>query len=351
MFRPDPGPRGAATSDLDFSDHGYVASRLVRRAAFKIRAARRPETVTALQWLSEPANQSRMVFVVGAARSGTTAIQRALSASREVFLFGEANFFWENLRPGFRARYNTKHRAFGWPPSKLNECPAVAPEDATWVEAVVALASQNRFVGDKIPFGGYREGQWPSEFLAFHRRHFHGAAYILAFRNPRDAILSPSSTLGVQNLVPWARSYIAAQRALIRLRVNFPRTVPVFLETIGSATFRAIERCLNCELPLLSSVLRRTEESPNDPERVPLELRATVADLEALYPKLHGAVSAVASGCSDPELDAIDRGLAELYRRLDPLYYSMKSRLARLRSKVTTASRMANNFIRRHAYR
>src|SRR6267378_1803430 len=99
MFTLTSAARSAYTRDLDFSDRRYVASRLTRRAAFELRAARRPVTRAALAWLSEPANQARMVFVVGAARSGTTALQNALSTSPEIFVLGEANFFWENLRP------------------------------------------------------------------------------------------------------------------------------------------------------------------------------------------------------------------------------------------------------------
>jgi hypothetical protein len=347
MSSPAPIARHPSKNDLDFSDHRYVASRLIRGMAFELRAARRPAMIASLARLMEPANQSRMVFIVGAARSGTTALQTALNASEDVFLFGEAFFFWENFRPGFRARYNEKHRRFGYPPSKLNDCPAVAPEDGTWLETVVALASQYRLVGDKIPFGGYRAGQWPSEFLAFHRRHFHEAAYVLTFRNPRDAILSPRSSWGIQNLVPWARSYIAAQRALIRLRLNFPRTVPVFLETVGPETFQAIEHCLDTPIPSLASIVRRMDESAREPDRIPPELRETVQDLEVLYPSLCEAVNGATASRSDASLDAADARLAELYRRLDPLHYSAHARLARLRSRAMTASRLAWEALRR----
>jgi hypothetical protein len=345
MSGPAPIYPGLSKNDLDFSDHRYLASRLIRRAVFELRAARRPATMAALAQLTQPAQQSRMVFVVGPARSGTTALQTGLNTNEDVFLLGEAFFFWENLRRGFRSRYNAKHREFGFPPSKQNDCPPVAPADGTWVDTVAALAVQYRFVGDKIPFGGYRAGQWPSEFLAFQRRYFHGAAYFLTFRNPRDAILSPRSTWGIQDLVPWARSYIAAQRVLIRLRRMFPRTVPIFLETVGPETCSAIERCLNHSIPHLSLILRRMDASPFDPEQIPPELRETVTDLDALYPALCEAVSVAGDGRSDAPLDAIDARLEGFYRRLDPLYYSVGARLARLRSRVITASRHARSLL------
>jgi hypothetical protein len=338
-------------NNLDFSDRPYLASRLARRALFELRAARRPATLAALTQLSEPAQQSRMVFIVGAARSGTTALQTALSTNPEVFLFGEANFFWENLRPRFRARYNAKHRMFGYPPSKLNDCPVVAPERATWSETLTALASDYRFVGDKISFGGYKEGRWPSEFLSFHRRYFHGAAYLLLFRNPRDTILSARSTFGIQNLVPWARAYIAAQRVLIRLRLHFPRTVPVFLETVDANTFQTIEHCLNYSLPLAPSVFRRMDESARDAQQVPPELSRVVNDLAAMYPALRDAVFQFDSSRSTSPFEAIDARLTGIYKRLDPLYYSFGARLDRLRSKVRTGARITMNSLRLRADR
>jgi hypothetical protein len=270
-----------------------------------------------LAQLSAPENQRRMLFVVGAARSGTTALQTALNASDDVFLLGEANFFRENLKRGFRARYNARHQVFGFPPSKQNDCPAVAPERGAWVETVAGLLAQHRLVGETIAFGAFEPGQWVSEFLAFQRRYFPAAAYILAFRNPRDAILSPATTWGVQELMPWAKSYIEATRGLIRLRRDFPRTVPVFLETIEPATVLAIERCLDCPMPQFSALMFSQAASPPDPARIPAELRETMTELDLLYPVLREAAVSVEGSGSGSALAAIDAELAAVQRGLD----------------------------------
>jgi hypothetical protein len=316
MFNPSAPVPSVTALDLEGLDLRRLTNRLIRRVNLARRAAMRPATVATLARLSEPASQRRMLFVVGAARSGTTAMQTALNASAEVFLLGEANLFRENLKPGFRARYNAQHRDGGLPPSKQTECPEVAPENTTWVEIVAALAMQHRFVGEKVAFGAYEPDRFVSEFLAFHRRHFHAAAYILAFRNPRDAILSPRSTWGIQTLAPWALSYITATRGLIRLRRNFPRTVPVFLETVEHSTFRRIEQCLDCPMPQLSAHMFRKAASPCDPERVPPELRETVAELEGLYPMLREAIESGSASDPNEALDSIDGHLAGLRRRL-----------------------------------
>lgn len=299
--------------------NGAHLTDLIRRANLTLRGAIRRDSVATLARLTQPHNQERMLFVVGAARSGTTALQAALNASHDIFLLGEANFFRENLKRGFRARYNARHRAFGHPPSKQNDCPAVALEDGTWVETLEALAQRHRFVGEKVAFGAFRPDRWIGEFLAFQTRYFQRAAYILTFRNPSDAILSPRGTWGVPQLGPWAAAYIATARGLVHLRREFPRTVPVFLETVGQSTFQAIERNLGCPLPQLSLMVASRSESARERHQVPPELRETIDALEALYPELRYAVENFGSSGSGHRLDAIDAALAGLRARLGPV--------------------------------
>jgi len=300
-------------------ENGEHVTDLVRRANLALRGAIRRDSVAMLARLTQPHNQVRMLFVVGGARSGTTALQAALNASHDIFLLGEANFFRENLKSRFRARYNARHRAFGHPPSKLNDCPAVAPEDGTWVETLEALAQQHRFVGEKVAFGAFRPDRWIGEFLAFQARYFRRAAYILTFRNPSDAILSPRGAWGVAQLMPWATAYIVTARGLVHLRREFPRTVPVFLEAVGQSTFQAIERELGCPLPQLSLMVASRSKLPHGRHQVPLELRETIDALEALYPELRHAVETYSASGSSHGLDTIDSELVRLRARLEPV--------------------------------
>jgi hypothetical protein len=211
-----------------------------------------------------------------------------------------------------RSSYNAQHRYEGLPANKQTVCPLVAPENGTWVETLEALAVHHRFVGEKIAFGAFEPDRFVSECLAFQHRYFHAGAYVLMFRNPRDAILSPRSAWTIQNLMTWAISYIVATRGLIRLRRNFPRTVPVFLETIEPATFQAIEKCLDCSMPGLPTVMVRMEESPRDPEQIPVPLQDVIGGLEALYPELRAAVLNAGRRDSDAGLGRIDSQLAAL---------------------------------------
>jgi hypothetical protein len=280
--------------------------------------------------LSDVASQRNMLFVVGVARSGTSAMQTALGLNDQVFLFFEANFFSENLKPGFRERYNARHILTGAP----YRCPAVAQPNSSWVEILNGLKQQYRFVGEKIAFGPHEPDRWITEFLAFHKRHFPEAAYVLMFRNPRDTIFSPRTKWGVENLLPWTRSYVAGQRALIRLRLNFPRTVPVFMETADSATFQSIEQCVGQAMPHLADAFQAKRQSPQDSDLGPGELQRVVAELETLYPTLREEISNSGYGRSGSTLLRIDASLAEIFQRLDRLHYAPGARLERLRRKL-----------------
>jgi hypothetical protein len=322
VFDPSLPAASLLALNLEGAERRHLANRLLRRLNLARRAALRPAIIATLKRLSEPEFQRRMLFVVGAARSGTTGMQNAFNASDHVFLLGEANLFRENLKPGFRKRYNDRHIGNGLPPSKQTDCPSVALEEGTWVETMTGLLARYRFVGEKVAFGAFQPERYVSEFLAFQRRHFAGAAYVLMFRNPRDAILSPRSAWGIQELAPWAMSYMAGTRGLLRLRCRFARTVPVFLESIGPPTFTAIENCLGASLPRLSSVMLRKAESPPGAQPIPAELRETLAELEGLYPQLREAV--VNSDAND------DRGsLLSIDARLDGLRRRLGGELAR----------------------
>jgi hypothetical protein len=124
----------------------------------------------------------------------------------------------------------------------------------------------------------------------------------------------------------------------------------VVLETVGEDAFQAIERCLDWPLPQLRSVMFSQHPSSRNPEHVPPELRQTVDNLETLYPMLCEAVSALSGSRSDETFSMIDSRLAVLCHNLDSLYYSAKARLARLRSRVITASMLARSVFREGAH-
>lgn len=73
-----------------------------------------------------PAIEKQGLFVIGAARSGTTVMQNALNDSCEIFLFGEPVFHEDAGAPDFSLRYNAMHRAWGNQENKSSFCPPLS---------------------------------------------------------------------------------------------------------------------------------------------------------------------------------------------------------------------------------
>src|ERR1700722_5699340 len=58
------------------------------------------------------------LFIIGHMRTGTTVLQNALNESKDILLFGEANFHRDPGLSDFRTRYNRWHEENGNQPSK-----------------------------------------------------------------------------------------------------------------------------------------------------------------------------------------------------------------------------------------
>jgi hypothetical protein len=87
---------------------------------------RQPSQVEALPATLPP---ERGLFVIGAARSGTTILQNALNHSPAIFLFGEPNLHLETGEGNFAARYNEMHRSWSNQKTKSTYCPPILSAD------------------------------------------------------------------------------------------------------------------------------------------------------------------------------------------------------------------------------
>ncbi len=196
----------------------------------------------------------RCLFVIGAARSGTTVLQNALNDSPDIFLFGEADFHTDTGLPGFAARYNTMHRSWANQETKSSFCPAVLPADGTWRQYLTKLSSYHRFVGAKIVINPVRDQDFLDRFFDFHCRNFYLSRYIFTFRAPLPTV---TSTHELQLLVRGEsdeirqilRSYGETARLYIRMLRNLPHVRAVFQEEAGRSKFDELAQWLGIPLP------------------------------------------------------------------------------------------------------
>jgi hypothetical protein len=200
-----------------------------------------------------PALDRQGLFVLGAARSGTTVLQNALNDSRDIFLFGEPAFHDDPGSADFAARYNAKHRAWGNQETKSSFCPAFFEDDASWHDYLRHLATLYRYVGSKIVINPGNARETCQRVFDFHCRHFYRAHYIFTFRNPIDVLMSTRGLAELNGDTPESyeavlSSFVRVIGLYIRMLRNLPCVDAVFHENVDETVFSDLGLKLRADL-------------------------------------------------------------------------------------------------------
>ena len=195
----------------------------------------------------------RGLFVIGAARSGTTVFQNALNSSPEIFLLGEPALQDDPGTPDFAARYNAMHRSWGNQENKSSFCPPLFDQDAPWHHYLARLARHYRYVGSKIVVNPHEAARTCQQLFEFHCRHFYRSHYVFTFRNPIDVLMS---TRGLAELNgdeaagydTVLKSFLQVMALYIRFLRNLPSVRAVFHEDLGEAVLRDTGAWLGVDL-------------------------------------------------------------------------------------------------------
>lgn len=196
---------------------------------------------------------SQGLFVIGAARTGTTILQNALNDAEGVFLFGEPAFHRDPGNPDFAARYNGMHRAWGNQENKSSHCPDLFDADAAWWEYLARLADMYPRVGAKIVINPPHAIEESRQLFDFQCRHFYDAQHVFTFRNPLDTLMS---TRGLAQLTGGRvathtevlRGFFAVMQLYILCLRNLPHVHVVFHEAVDAEVFLALEQSLGTPL-------------------------------------------------------------------------------------------------------
>jgi hypothetical protein len=183
------------------------------------------------------------LFVLGAARSGTTVLQNALNDSRDIFLLGEPSLHKDLGNADFAARYNAMHRAWGNQETKSSFCPAFFGGDAAWHDYVRHLATLYRYVGSKIVINPDKAQETCHRVFDFHCRYFYRSHYIFTFRNPIDVLMSTRGLAELTGYTPESceavlSSFVRVIGLYIRMLRNLPCVDAVFHENVDETVFR-----------------------------------------------------------------------------------------------------------------
>lgn len=193
-----------------------------------------------------------MAFVIGPPRSGTTILQNALNASRDVFMLGEPEFERDPAVPGFAARYKARHERDGNLENKSTSLPPLLGRDGTWWEWLAALSAHHRYVGAKIVLNPRKEDPELDAMFTFLGRVFYDAAFIFAFRNPLDMAVSVRRLQALQEHPPtsWERlfqHFRAVVKLYIRMVWLFPDVRAMVHEDITEESFTDLGYALGCD--------------------------------------------------------------------------------------------------------
>jgi hypothetical protein len=193
------------------------------------------------------------LFVIGAARSGTTVLQNALNHSPDIFLLGEPELHFDLGEPGFAAHYNAMHRGWSNQETKSSFLPPVTAEDGPLETHLARLGELYRWVGSKIVVNARRDPSWDERMFAYHCRRFFQARYLFTFRDPLAVV---GSTRSLQHATGTetdsARALIANYAEVVELYVRMLRNLPhvraVFHNDMGAATFAGLGDWLGVSL-------------------------------------------------------------------------------------------------------
>jgi len=235
--------------------------------------------------------ESQGLFVIGAARTGTTILQNALNDSHAIFLFGEPAFHNEGDSEDFAARYNAMHRSWGNQENKSSYCPPLFEEDASWYAYLARLAQTYRYVGSKIVINPLEAEDRASELFDFHCRHFYASRYLFTFRNPLDVLMSTRGLAElnggtVSTYAEVIKGYFLVVQLFFRALRNLPHVEVVFHEAVEPATFRKLESWLATPLPHAGDYYSGSKVRHYELTAVPEPHRPLVAEAVDLYDKL-----------------------------------------------------------------
>jgi hypothetical protein len=252
---------------------------------------------------SLPAEQG--LFIIGAARSGSTILQNALNDSPCIFLFGEANFHRDQGTPDFAARFNAFHRFWANQETKSSFCPPVLAFDAPWQNYFRHLAQHHRYVGAKTVINPSRPADFIERLFRFHCQLFYTSRVIFTFRDPLATILSTrdlqmllvGQTAGLPAIM---QSYVDTVRLFVRMVRTLPYVRAICHEDVSRDSFVSLENWLGVPLPNSHSYYDRGRVLAYNDSGLDDQERRQIEPILGLYEKLRHEAT---HGFATPQLD------------------------------------------------
>ena len=260
---------------------------------------------------SSTLSPGQTLFIVGAARSGTTVLQNALNDSPDIFLLGEPDIC-NDQSLGFAARYNAMHADWGNQPAKSSYLPKVLDCDGTWRDHLAALSRHHRWVGAKLVVNPVKAQDQLQRRFDYHTRHFYRSRYIFTFRDPFATAISTRDlqVLGSgasDSLKVILHSVVEVIGLYLRTLRLLPHVRAVFHDAVDQEIFTDLAKWLAVPLPNAQNYYDQARIRTYDITQCEGVEKEVLTALASLYSDLR---STAQFGFPKPQLEQNDRHLS-----------------------------------------
>lgn len=194
------------------------------------------------------------IFLLGFARSSTAISTQILNSSKDIFMLGEANFYFPHTEFRFRDWYNRMHCEINNNQvSKTTYAPDFVPEIShNWLDWLCAAKEVYPFVGDKMAFSAQHFNfAKPYVIQSFFEARFFKSKYVFTMRDPLQTLLSTAKLFNISTDHQMIEETIAwlqfVQMWADWLRV-FPNTLTFDADELNNDTICDLGAFIGAEL-------------------------------------------------------------------------------------------------------
>ncbi|HVX12978.1 MAG TPA: sulfotransferase [Pirellulales bacterium] len=233
------------------------------------------DAATGLGAESLRALEEQGLFILGAARSGTTILTRSLNRAPEILVLEEPESFLCQGIGDFSTYFNNKHTAM------RNRCmkgtylaPPHSPDSGP-LATFSRLGRDYRYVGEKSAIGPHDYPvAWQRQYLDFHARYFFRSHYIYIMRTPVESIWSMHKMFPERPMPMLFEAWLRTLALSLDAYHVFPNSRAVFFDNLGSSTIERLGTWLEMSIPFLPGTFgQRYVQSAVSADQIPEALR------------------------------------------------------------------------------
>jgi len=221
--------------------------------------------------------ETRGLFIIGCARSGTTIFANCLNMSKEVFLLQEADLFVNHRQDDFVGFYNARHRSYENLLRKGLYIPPAATPGRGAFDCLRRMSRRYRYVGEKVAIGPQPNdmgADWRDQAFDFFARYFYGSAYFLTLRLPAETLWSMKKKFPDRDAPALLQCWLSVTDFLIDMYLAFENTYLTFLDRLSTDRMEDVARILGLTLDMPPGMLdEQYKHSSLAPGKLPEFLR------------------------------------------------------------------------------